>query len=102
MKTWYVKNLGDAMLANESVDRIKQIFSSCYLSSNSTNFPDKVAVFIRHESEHHLHCEAIVYLSPESNKVANKIKASKCIKPSPNDLHLLAGSPNSYKLLFSE
>ena len=99
MRNWFLKNLGDAMLAGDQQDRIKQLF----LSANSdANSPKKMAAFIRHESEGRLHCEVKIYFSPMSIDVAREVNAEPCEKPSPDDLSLLAGSPDSWMVLFPE
>ena len=53
MTGWFAKNLGDAMLALDSLDRIETLYSSLYGRDDSHQ---NVAVFIRHESEGRLHC----------------------------------------------
>jgi hypothetical protein len=99
MKDWFSKNLGDAMLAGDQQDRIKQIFLSAYLDADS---PKEMAAFIRHESEGRLHCEVKIYFSPMSIAVAREVDAEPCEKPSPDGLSMLAGSQDSWMLLFPE
>ena len=99
MRNWFLKNLGDAMLAGDQQDRIKQLF----LSANSdANSPKEMDAFIRHESEGRLHCEVKIYFSPMSIDVAREVNAEPCEKPSPDGLSLLAGSPDSWMVLFPE
>jgi hypothetical protein len=99
MRNWFLKNLGDAMLAGDQQDRIKQLF----LSANSdANSPKEMAAFIRHESEGRLHCEVKIYFSPMSIAVAREVNAEPCEKPSPDGLSLLAGAPDSWMVLFPE
>ena len=97
MSFWFTINLGDAMLAEEPLSRIKELFLAEYVQSNS---PKEMAVFIRHESEGRLHCEVKVYFSPASALVAKAVDAVACNKPSPADLGLLAGSEDSWSILF--
>lgn len=99
MSFWFTINLGDAMLAEEPLNRIKELFLAEYVKSNS---PKEMAVFIRHESEGRLHCEVKVYFSPASAMVASAVDAATCKRPSPDDLGLLAGSEDSWSILFSK
>ena len=88
MSSWFSKNLGDAMLAGEELACIERLFSTTYARLGQ---PKDMALYIRHESKEHLHCEVVVYLSPSSVNVAREIEADSCEKPSPIDLGLLAG-----------
>jgi hypothetical protein len=99
MNVWFSKNLGDAMLAQESLDKIEKFFLSAYGKAGSHK---EAAVFIRHESEGRLHCEVKVYFSPGSDIVAREFDADPCARPSCDDLSLLVGSPDSWSALFPE
>lgn len=99
MNTWFMSNLGDAMLADESLDRIKALFLS---ECDKANSRQKMAVFYRHESEGRLHCEVKVYFSPATVNVAEAVDAIPCNKPSSDGLGLLAGSEESWSVLFPE
>jgi hypothetical protein len=99
MRNWFFKNLGDAMLADDQQNRIKQVFLSAYPDAKSVK---EMAVFVRHESEGRLHCEVKVYFSPMSVVVAREVEAEPCAKPSSNGLSLLAGSQDSWTLFFPE
>ena len=99
MRNWFTINLGDAMLAYEQQDRIKQLLLSAYADAGS---PDDMAAFTRHESEGCLHCEVKIYLSPLSVTVARELNAQPCKKPSPADLSMLAGAQGSWSVLFPE
>jgi hypothetical protein len=96
---WFERNLGDAMLAGESLDVIKALFLSAYEKAHR---PTDMAVFVRHESEGRLHCEVKVYLPPAAAGVAEAVGAIPCSKPVPYSLGLLAGSAISWPVLFSE
>ena len=63
MGSWFSKNLGDAMLAGEALAHIERLFNATYAKVGK---PKDMALYIRHESEGHLHCEVIIYLSPAS------------------------------------
>ena len=99
MKNWFVKNLGDAMLAGDQQDRITELFLSAYSEAGS---PEEMAAFIRHESEGRLHCEVKIYFSPKSIAVAREVDAEPCERPSPDGLSILAGSQDSWEVLFPE
>ncbi len=87
------------MLAGESLEHIKQLFLSEYKTDSDSK---ERAVFVRHESEGRLHCEVIVYFSPATVTVATAVHATPCNKPSSNGLGLLAGSKESWSVLFPE
>lgn len=99
MSVWFTKNLGDAMLAQEPLDRIHQLFLPAYEQADGSK---EMAVFIRHESEGRLHCEVKAYFSPASVVVARAVDAEPCARPSPNGLSLLVGSEDSWPALFPE
>ena len=73
MSTWFISNLGDAMLADAFLDRIKVFFLS---ELGKANGPADMAVFVRHESEGRLHCELKVYLSLGLGENASTLPAT--------------------------
>jgi hypothetical protein len=99
MRNWFLINLGDAMLACDQQDRIKQLLLSAYADAGS---PNEMAAFTRHESEGRLHCEVKIYFSPMSVVVAKEVNAEPCEKPSPDGLSMLAGAQDSWLVLFPE
>ncbi len=99
MRNWFLKNLGDAMLAFDQQDLIKQLILSAYEEAGS---PKEMAAFIRHESEGRLHCEVKIYFSPMLVAVAKELNAKSCEKPAPSGLSILAGSQYSWQALFPE
>jgi len=99
MRDWFLLNLGDAMLAGEQQDRIRELLLSAVTQAGN---PGEMAAFSRHESEGRLHCEVKIYFSPMSATVAREVNARACEKPSPTGLSLLAGSKLSWLLLFPE
>ena len=99
MMTWFSKNLGDGVLAQQPLDELEESFLSAYAMADC---PEDMAVFLRHESEGRLHCEVMVYLSPASEAVAREVDAEPCVKPSPAGLGLLAGSEECWLMLFPE
>ncbi|MGA9575660.1 MAG: hypothetical protein WBS20_17095 [Lysobacterales bacterium] len=96
---WSTCNLGDAMLAGESLDRITTLFLSECVNPDES---EDMAVFIRHVSEGRLHCEVHVYFSPAAFRLARMLEARPCSRPSPAGLGLLAGSESSWSVLFPE
>ncbi len=99
MKCWFTSNLGDAMLAGESLEHIKELFLAAYETNDSRR---ERALFVRHESEGRLHCEVKVYFSPATDIVAKTVNATPCNKPSSDGLSLLVGSEESWSVLFPE
>lgn len=93
MHNWFEKNLGDAMLADESMEHVKTLFLAEYAQAHH---PADMAVFFRHESEGRLHCEAKIYFSPASAAVAEAVGAVPCAMPASDGLGLLAGSAESW------
>lgn len=87
------------MLAGDQQDQIKQLLLSAYSDADN---PKEMAAFIRHESEGRLHCEVKIYFSPMSLAVAREVNAEPCGKPSPDGLSMLAGSHDSWMVLFPE
>lgn len=99
MTTWFTCNLGDAMLAGEAAEQIKALFlPACEIADHR----NEMAIFFRHESEGHLHCEFKVYFSPATSAVARAVDATPCRKPSVDGLGLLAGAEDSWRILFPE
>jgi hypothetical protein len=97
MTGWFAKNLGDAMLAGDSLDRIEAAYSSLYGRDDSHQ---DVAVFIRHESEGRLHCEEMAYFSPNSFLLAAALDTAPCKRPSKHDLSLHVGPGDSWQTVF--
>jgi hypothetical protein len=99
MSSWFTKNLGDAMFAEDALHRIKATFLAEYEKEKQ---PKEMAIFIRHESEGRLHCEVKLYFSPASVAVATAVNASICARPSSDDLGLFAGSEDAWSALFAK
>ena len=85
------------MLAGAALVQIEELFLSVYGKSDHRK---KTAVFIRHESEWHLHCEVKTYFSPDAVIVARKLDADPCARPSRDGLSLLVGPEDSWLALF--
>ncbi len=99
MGSWWVKNLGDAMLAFEQQASIERGLTSAFAEGGS---PTDMAAFIRHESEGRLHCDVKLYFSPKADTFAQEVNAQPCPQPSPDGLSLLVGSEDCWRLLFPE
>ncbi len=89
MQSWFQKNLGDAMLADDSLQQIKHLFLQTY--PNPSQRSDK-GIFYCHLSEGRLHCEVMVYFSPTCNAIAHTLAAAPCKTPVNSGLSLLAGN----------
>ena len=97
MTAWFAKNLGDAMLAWDSLDRVETLYTSLYGGADSRR---DTAVFIRHESEGRLHCEVMAYFSPNAFLLAAALDAAPCKRLSKHDLSLHVGPGDSWQTLF--
>ncbi len=97
--TWYVADLGDAMLAGEQQDRVEHRFAAAYQQAGR---PPAMAVFIRHESQGGLHCHVKLYFAPRAASVAGAVPTRPCGKPAPDGLGLFAGSPDCWSVLFPD
>ena len=97
--SWYVLNLGDAMLATEPEELVREQLQKAYLEYAPTcNF----AAYTRHEADGRLHCEVKLYFSPAASVIAKQFNARRCSQPSPIGLSLLAGSATALEELFPE
>jgi len=99
MTTWFYKNLGDAMMAAQPSDQIRDVFLPLFSAAGK---PNNMAVFTRNDSEGRLHCEVFVYFSPAAAEVAKIFDALPCEIPLRNGLDLLAGDKNCWPVLFPE
>lgn len=99
MDTWYTKDLGNGIMASTPAEEIRQAFQR---SSQDKGAPPEMAVFTRLESEGRLHCEMMAYFSPAAREIALAFEARPCGKPARAGLGLLAGTQESWALLFPE
>ena len=99
MQHWFRKNLGDPLLAGPVLDHIHALFTIEYERCHQ---PVDMALFIRHESAEHLHCETVIFFSPTAATVASAVEADTCARPARSDLGLLAGSDKAWSLLFTD
>jgi hypothetical protein len=96
---WFCKNLGDAMLADQTLLRIQEQFASLYQDAPPAT---RRAVFIRHETTSHLYCQVILYFSPETSELAKMFDAESCSPPAQEGLSMFAGDKDTFTRLFSE
>jgi hypothetical protein len=99
MNSWYTCNLGDPLLADSALERIRTRFLSAYANDG---IAADAAVFVRHESEGRLHCEVRVYFTPAAAAFAETLGAVPCNPPSAAGLGLLAGPESAWPTLFPE
>lgn len=97
--SWYVLNLGDAMLATEQEEQIREQLERVYPESCAS---DSFAAYTRHEADGRLHCEVKIYFSPTASEIAKSFNARRCSQPSHIGLSLLAGSETALEILFPE
>lgn len=99
MSAWFKLDLGDPLLATESLRHIEQYFISAF---NSAGKPADMAVFISHQSSGSVHCSVYLYFSPACAKPAQDLGAVTCDQPSSDSLGLLAGAKEAWSLLFAK
>lgn len=87
--SWYSLNVGPADLPDEA--RITAVAAAVDAAWQDAGCPRALAAFTRHESEGRLHCELVIYFSPDAERVAQQLGARPCQDPGPYDLSLLAG-----------
>jgi hypothetical protein len=102
MNIWFTNNLGDPMLADESLARIKALYLSKYSKHKSVKNSNEIAIFFRLESSERVHCEVKIYYSPATIIVAEQLNAIPCKKPCLEGLGLLVGLEESWSILFSD
>ena len=61
-----------------------------------------MAVFMRSDSDGHLHCEVTAYFSPGAANVARIVDARPCAAPRREGLSLLAGDQRCWAVLFAD
>ena len=70
MNGWYRLSLGDPLLAGEKLDEL-------VLAAAKAD----IELYLRHEGEHQLHCDLVVYFWAESPSLARDYGASSCGDP---------------------
>lgn len=99
MSGWYSLNLGDALLAESALNRIKTLFTATEAPITQHG---NMAIFIRHESEGQLHCAIKLYFSPAVSSLARTLGATPCTKPAKTDLGLFAGIEQAWERCFGD
>ncbi len=99
MDSWFLKNLGDALMAFDEQAQLETLFNDAYQQAGC---PEDMTAFVRHESDGRLHCEVKVYFPPNTAVLAQSLGAVACPKPSPEGLGILAGSADPWHLLFPQ
>ena len=99
MTTWFCKHLGDAMMADEPVEQLREACRSLLTEGGK---PTDMAVFTRHESDGRLHCDVVAYFSPAAAELARAFDADPCEKPARGGLSLLAGDQQCWPVLFPD
>jgi len=90
---WHTLNLGDASLAAARLEQVRERFAA----ASEAGLPDpQRAIFVRHESEGRLHCEAILYFPPPLAELAEEFGARLCAQPTPTGLGLFAGPQSAW------
>jgi len=87
------------MLAGEALARLEALFLSTYGKPGSI---DKMAIFMRHESEGRLHCELKAYFPPGAAALAKTVDADPCTRPSRDGLSMLVGSEDAWQAFFPD
>lgn len=80
--SWHSLHLGDAILAQEPLDDLRQAFQQHQGGG---------AIYVRYRTVASLHCNVTAYFSPAATPLAQRFNASPCRAPSTAGLELLAG-----------
>lgn len=89
MKNWVSTNLGDALLADNQLIKLRKNLVDLYHQHGQ---PNSFVAYYRHESNG-LHCYLRVFLTLEFQHVAKLENTAQCESPEFNDLSFLAGNP---------
>lgn len=95
--TWHALDLGDAMMASEPMEQIRQAFDE-FVSQKGISPED--AIFTRNDSEGRLHCQVTAFFSPATYHIAEMFDAEPCEKPNRDNLDLLVGLDICWAVLF--
>jgi hypothetical protein len=92
---WHCKDLGDALMAHLELDQIGTAARATQAEQPETG---DLAVFTRHSSEGRLHCAVTAYFSPAASALARKFGAVACSRPQRDELALLCGDADAWRL----
>lgn len=95
--TWSSRGLGDAQTAFLDCRDIAETAEEFFIAAGRL---PAMAVFARHDTEGHLHCEVTVYFSPAAHDLAKRFQAKSCEQPVSAGLDLLAGDPACWDVLW--
>ena len=92
---WHYKDLGDALMAHLELD---EIATAVRVAQAEEPEAGNLAVFTRHSSEGRLQCAVTAYFSPAASSLARKFGAVACSRPQRNELALLCGGADAWRL----
>lgn len=96
--SWYCLSCGDPTLCVERIDQIRQAFEQLH---RSAGLADGAAILSRHESSGGVHCELVLYFTPEAEPVACTFEALACNKPTHYGLSVLVSVNTNAQTLLS-
>ena len=95
MDSWYSVNLGNAINAEPTIDKIQKMFTPLFAKSGS---PIDMAVFYLQDSTSN---DITIYFTPKTHVLAKAFNATSCQKPQYHKkLGLLVGSQSAVKHFF--
>jgi hypothetical protein len=84
------------------IQSLSSIQSRCARFFRETNIElTEHLILVRHESNGRLHCELVVYFSPQCARLARQLGASPCLAPNATGANLLIGSLVEFESLSS-
>ena len=92
---WHCKDLGDALMAHLELDEIGTAARAAQAEQLEAG---DLAVFTHHSSEGRMHCAVTAYFSPAASALARKFGAVACSRPQRNELALLCGDADAWRL----
>ena len=85
--SWYKLNCGDPLLSDPVVTGVIEAFEQY---RRDGQIGTGASIYSRHESRNSLHCELILYFTPETAPVARRVGARPCPVPRRRGLAPLA------------
>lgn len=88
MNSWYELELGDAIIAQAEMERIRE----SYLRFKTTTGGNNIGtVHLQYRTFASLHCKVTAFFSPDASAFARHMGATACLAPSPQGLELFLG-----------